>query len=186
MTDVSTVDPAPAGDLRISEVSAEDLEARLDEYTDLLHVCVLDGASVNFILPYSREEAESFWRKKVLGPLKAGGLVVFAAEMDGRIVGSVQLDSDTPPNQAHRVEARKLLVHPAHRRQGHARALMAVLEKRAQAMGRTLITLDTRTGDKAEPLYLSLGYIVAGRIPNFCRDTIVDRLDPTTIMYKQL
>lgn len=186
MSDLSTEVPVPAAAICITEVSAADLEARLDEYTDLLHACVLDGASVNFILPYSRGEAESFWRKKVLGPMTAGGLVVFAAEVDGRVVGSVQLDSDTPPNQAHRVEARKLLVHPAHRRRGHARALMAVLERRAQAMGRTLITLDTRTGDKAEPLYLSLGYVVAGRIPNFCRDTIVDQMHPTTIMYKQL
>ena len=53
-------------------------------------------------------------------------------------------------------------------------------------LGRSLITLDTRTGDKAEPLYASLDYKTAGVIPDFCRDTIEDRLDPTTIMYKAL
>src|SRR3546814_4925595 len=47
---------------------------------------------------------------------------------------------------------------------------------------RSLITLDTRTGDKAEPLYTSIGYQTAGIIPDFCRDTVEDRLDPTTIM----
>ena len=79
-----------------------------------------------------------------------------------------------------------MLVHPAYRRKGYARALMVELERRACALKRSLLTLDTRTGDKAEPLYASLGYEVTGIIPDFCRDTLSDRLDPTTIMYKRL
>jgi hypothetical protein len=51
---------------------------------------------------------------------------------------------------------------------------------------RSLLTLDTRTGDKAEPLYTVLGYQTAGVIPQFCRDTREERLDSTTIMYKAL
>ena len=63
---------------------------------------------------------------------------------------------------------------------------MAELERLARQRGRSLLTLDTRTGDKAEPLYASLGYKTVGVIPEFCRDPIEDRIDATTIMYKAL
>ena len=63
---------------------------------------------------------------------------------------------------------------------------MVALEGNARRLNRTLLTLDTRTGDAAEPLYASLGYAVAGVIPGYCRDPFGDQLDPTTIMYKAL
>ena len=78
------------------------------------------------------------------------------------------------------------MVHPDFRRQGIAKALMADLEGHAGQLGRSLITLDTRTGDMAEPLYASLGYRTVGVIPGYCRDPFEDRLDSTTIMYKTL
>ena len=53
---------------------------------------------------------------------------------------------------------------------------MAELERRAgRNCGRSLLTLDTRTGDNAEPLYTSLGYRTAGIIPGYCRDPFEDR-----------
>ena len=54
------------------------------------------------------------------------------------------------------------------------------------AVGRSLLTLDTRTGDHAEPLYAALGYRIAGIIPGYCRDPFESKLDPTTVMYKTL
>jgi len=172
--------------LTLTAFSAADLEDRIGALGTLLRACVEDGASVSFILPFSDEESEAFWRKTILPAVRSGVLLLLVAQQDGRIVGAVQLDHDTPPNQPHRAEVRKLLVHPAHRRKGIARALMAELERRARGMGRSLLTLDTRTGDKAEPLYRSLGYQTVGVIPGYCRDTIVERLDPTTIMYKNI
>jgi ribosomal protein S18 acetylase RimI-like enzyme len=170
----------------ISNFSADDLMRHVGELGALLHACVHAGASVNFVLPYSREDSEAFWNRKVLPGLHARGLLLLAAWEDGKIAGSVQLDYDTPPNQPHRAEVRKLLVHPDFRRRGLARALMAEIERRAGALGRSLLTLDTRTGDMAEPLYTSLGYKTAGIIPGYCRDPMEDRLDSTTIMYKNL
>lgn len=152
----------------------------------LLHACVLAGASVNFVLPFTIGEAEAFWRDRIVGPARQGGRIVLAARAGGRIVGTVTLAVDTPPNQPHRAEVTKLLVHPQARRRGIARALMAALEEEARRRGRTLVTLDTRTGDAAEPLYASLGYVTAGVIPDFCRATDCDRLDSTTIMYRRL
>ena len=98
----------------------------------------------------------------------------------------MQLLHDMPPNQPHRAEIAKLLVHPDHRRRGLGRALMAAAEAEARRLGRTLLTLDTRSGDPSEALYLGLGFRIAGVIPGWCRDTLSDRLDPTTIMFKPL
>ena len=171
---------------RISELSADDAASHLRELAMLLHACVHDGASVGFVLPFSVANAEAFWAAKVLPRLRNGALLLLAAWKNERLAGSVQLDYDTPPNQPHRAEVRKLLVHPDCRRQGIAKALMAVLECRAGELGRTLLTLDTRTGDKAEPLYAALGYRTAGVIPGYCRDPFKNCLDPTTLMYKAL
>jgi ribosomal protein S18 acetylase RimI-like enzyme len=168
------------------EFTAEETERHISELSALLHACVHDGASIGFILPHSQLESEAFWRKKVLPAVAEGTRILLVAKRSGRIIGSVQLDYDTPSNQPHRAEVRKLLVHPEFRRLGIARALMAELERRAVDLKRSLLTLDTRTGDKAEPLYASLGYQTTGTIPCYCRDTIVDRLDATTIMYKML
>lgn len=172
--------------ISIERLSAEEMASHLAALGALLHACVHDGASVGFVLPYTQEDAEGYWRDKVLPELKAGGLVCLVARRDGETVGSAQLAYDTMPNQLHRADVRKLLVHPRHRRQGIARALMGELERIAGALGRSLLTLDTRSGDKAEPLYLSLGYRIAGVIPNYCRDPFEERLDSTTIMYKLL
>ena len=56
----------------------------------------------------------------------------------------------------------------------------------ARAGGRTLLTLDTRTADRAEPLYLSMGYVTAGVIPFYARNPYTPELDATTVMYKLL
>jgi GNAT superfamily N-acetyltransferase len=74
------------------------------------------------------------------------------ARRGDRIVGTVQLDLDMPPNQQHRASVAKLLVHPAARRLGIGRALMFALEKMARSEGRTLLTLDTVSGGNAETL----------------------------------
>jgi ribosomal protein S18 acetylase RimI-like enzyme len=171
----------------ISMLPAQGVVANLGQLGALLHACVHDGASVGFVLPYPEADSAAFWSENVLPNVQAGVRLLLVARQADRIVGSVQLDYDTPPNQPHRAEVRKLLVHPAFRRQGIALALMAELEHRARELGRTLLTLDTRTGDSAEPLYASLGFSTVGVIPGFCRDTRdAGRLDSTTIMYKHL
>ena len=162
------------------------ITARLPQLADLLHACVQDGASVGFILPFSRQDSAQFWRGNVLPTVARGVRQLLVAELDGTLAGAVQLDWDTPPNQAHRAEVRKLLVHPMYRRRGMARQLMQAVETQARALPRSLLTLDTRSDDHAQPLYLSLGYQVAGSIPGYALAPEGGRLDATTIMYRQL
>lgn len=152
---------------------------------ELLHDCVHAGAAVSFVLPFSHDDAAAFWRDKVWPSIDAGTCRVLVARRAGRIVGTVQFDLATPPNQPHRAEVKKLLVHSAERRSGIARALMLTLEEQAREAGRTLLTLDTASAS-AEQLYLSLGYVRVGVIPRFSRKPESRELEGTTVMYKEL
>ncbi|WP_316859624.1 GNAT family N-acetyltransferase [uncultured Cohaesibacter sp.] len=162
------------------------LNAALGDLADILFSCVKNGASVSFIQPFCLEDAKQFWQNAVFPEVREGKTLLFFAKAHDRIVGTVQLQTDLPPNQAHRCEVAKLLVHPEFRKRGIATTLMEMLEEAASEMGKSLITLDTRSGDQAEPLYILLNYKIAGQIPNFARATDSERLDSTTYMYKIL
>lgn len=152
----------------------------------LLHDCVHTGAHVSFVLPFSHEEAAAFWRDKIFPSVAAGTCSVLIARNDrGRIIGTAQLDLAMPPNQPHRGEIKKLLVHPLERRGGIARALMMCIEDEARAAQRSLLTLDTAS-PAAEQLYTSLGYIRVGVIPRFSIHPETRELEGATVMYKEL
>ena len=93
--------------------------------------------------------------------------IVLAAFLDGELVGTVQVVDAGPPNQPHRADVAKLLVHRSARRRGIARLLMERAEREARAEGKTLLVLDTVTGDDAERLYGRLGWTRVGVIPNY-------------------
>ena len=161
------------------------VEADVRSLGDLLHDCVHAGASVSFILPFSLDDAAAFWRDRVLPAVEAGTCLVLVARRGEQIAGTVQLDLATPPNQPHRGEIKKLLVHPSARRHGIARALMVSIEAQARAAGRTLLTLDTASAG-AEQLYASLGYVRVGVIPGFSVRPDGRELEGTMVMYKEL
>ena len=190
----------PGSDLRLTPVepwsdpgltpveprSDPGLTPDIDMLADILHAVVYDGAGVSFVVPFSLADARAFWVDKVLPGVRARTRRVMVARLGGRIVGTVQLDLAVPPNQQHRAEVAKLLVHPTARRRGIARALMLALEELARSEGRTLLTLDTWTGSHAERLYRSLGYVEVGVIPRYARGSLTPELEATTIMYKEL
>ena len=152
---------------------------------DVLYDCVNAGAAVSFILPFSRDDAAAFWRDHVLPNVRAGSARVLVARREEQIVGTVQLDLLTPPNQPHRAEVKKLLVRPDARGAGIARALMLALEEQAREARRSLLTLDTAS-EIAEHVYLSIGYVRVGVIPRFSRRPDSPELEGTTVMYKEL
>ncbi len=156
-------------------------EGRLAE---ILRACVDAGASISFLPPLAQATARGFWRRAV-SAVAAGERAILGAWADGVLVGTVTLDLATPPNQPHRADIAKLLVHPAARRQGLARALMACAEDEARRAGRRLLTLDTRAGDLAESLYRTMGWREAGRIPGYALAADGAEYD-TVLFYKRL
>ena len=158
----------------------------VDMLADVLHAVVYDGAGVSFVVPFSMDESRRFWVEKVLPGVRAGTRRVLVARLGDRTVGTVQVDLAMPPNQQHRGDVLKLLVHPDARRRGIARRLMLALEDVARAEHRSLLTLDTWTGGYAETLYRSLEYVVVGVIPRYARGSTTPALEPATFMYKEL
>lgn len=151
-----------------------------DELADVLVACVDDGASLGFHAPLAPEVARAWWET-----FPRAGVILLVAEVDGRVVGTVQLHAAESANGAHRGEVAKLLVHPGWRRRGIASALMRQLEAEARKEGKLLLFLDTREGDPSNDLYASLGYREAGRIPDWARDS-AGVLSATVFWYKTL
>jgi len=170
--------------IEIAELDAASLGDAADALADVLHACVLDGASVGFVLPFPRPDAVAFWHD-VASLLRAGARRLLVARRDGRIVGTVQVGLAMPANGRHRADILKLLVHPAARRHGIARALMARAEAVAREAGRSLLILDTRQGDGAELLYRAIGFALTGVVPAYAR-SIHGALEPCSFMHKCL
>jgi acetyltransferase len=169
--------------VEIARLTYNEAQNALPELVDLLIDAVEGGASVGFLLPIDHAEIEAYWRK-VLDTLDERVLLVAAD--NGKIVGSVQLAMESRANGIHRAEVQKLLVHSSARRQGLATKLMERVEAAARSENRTLLVLDTAKGHSAEPLYLKLGYTVAGIIPNYAIGPNRDTIDATVVMYKLL
>lgn len=170
----------------ISRLDTYSFDAAVDDLADILHACVHDGASIGFILPFSPEQARAYWQDRVRPDLQAGALDLFVIKDQQRVLGTAQLIPAAMPNQPHRADVAKLLVHPGARRRGLGRTLMEALENRAATIGRTLLVLDTRSTDPSRLLYQSLGFQIAGEIPDYCRNPFENRLEPTTYMFKNL
>jgi GNAT superfamily N-acetyltransferase len=155
-------------------------QSDLEELAHLLIVVVEGGASIGFLPPISRGDASAYWKDVI-----QSGVVLWVARLNGGICGTVQLHLAQKENALHRAEVAKLMVDPGKRRHGIGRALMQVVEIRAKSLGRSLLTLDTRSGDVSNLLYQSSGYIEAGKIPRYAMSA-AGVLDGTTIYYKEL
>lgn len=165
----------------VNDVKIEQLKSigeHIDELSELLIQVVEDGASIGFLPPLKLSEATKYWGN-VLNP----DVILFIAKINNQIVGSVQLQLCTKQNGSHRAEIAKLMTHPNYRRNGIGRSLMQKAEERAKQEGRSLLVLDTREGDSSNHLYTSIGYIQAGRIPNFAKSASGE-LHATNIYYK--
>jgi len=167
----------------IDELPADAFDGAVEDLAEVLHACVLDGASVGFVLPFTLAEARAFWlgqRSAVLASDKC----LLVARDGARIVGTATLITAMPPNGRHRGEIAKVLVHPAARRRGIARLLMEAAEALARAAGKRTLVLDT-AGAAAEHLYRALGWHEAGRIPAYALN-VRGVPEPTIYMFKEL
>ncbi len=168
----------------IRRLDAAQAQAHLDGLAEVLHQSVKGGASVGFIEPFTVQMAAGFFAKVIDG-VRRGERILLAAFSEGTLVGTVQIVVSTPPNQPHRADIAKLLVHPRARGQGVAAMLMQEAERQALSAGRTLLTLDTVTGSVADRLYERLGWSRTGVIPGYA--LFPDgRLCDTTVFWKRL
>lgn len=169
---------------RIERLGAVGAEAYFDRLVDLLQDVVDGGASVGFLPPLAALDARVYWGA-VVAAVSEGTRVLLAALDRDDVLGSVQLDVATMPNARHRAEVMKLLVRRRARRQGIGRALMQAVEDVARDAGRSLLVLDTRSGDAAEALYDRLGYTRVGVIPRYARSAS-GTLEDTVYFYREL
>lgn len=168
--------------MNIRTLPAEQARAAIPALAEVLLDCVAGGASVSFMAGFTRAQAEDYFRA-VAEKVAGGRSVLFAAE---GFDGTAQLLLDTPPNQPHRGELAKMLVHRRARRRGVARALFQAVEAEALRRGRTLLTFDTMSGSGAERLYLSCGAVKVGEIPGYALYPGGGAPGATSVFYKQL
>jgi acetyltransferase len=151
---------------RIRTVNLDRFAECLPGLARLLVDAVDSGGSLGFWAPLGQPEAMLYWREVMQGMVEEN-LVLLVAEDAGEVVGSVQLVLSDRQNGPHRAEIRKLMVHTSRRGHGLGRALLSAAHVEARYHGRSLLILDTRTGDAGEKLYESMGYTRAAQIPGY-------------------
>ena len=158
-------------------------DARIDGLADVLIDCVEGGASVSFMHPLTRDRAVAFWRRVAKG-VTAGERALLIAEDAQGMCGTVQLQLAQPENQPHRADLSKMLVHRRGRRQGLGAALLQAAEATARECGKSLLVLDTASGE-AERVYERQGWVRVGVIPGYALLPQGGLCD-TTVYYRQL
>jgi GNAT superfamily N-acetyltransferase len=172
------------GEPEIRELSAEEAERRLDQLSEVLVDAVESGASVNFLRGFTLGQAADFWISQ-LPAIGAGTRRLLVAEEGGRIGGTAMVTFAHQPNQQHRGEITKMLVHRRWRRRGLGARLLAAAEATAARHGKTLLVLDTVTGADGDRLYTKAGWVKVGEIPGYALS--VDGVPQSaSFFYKQL
>ncbi|MBL0141714.1 MAG: GNAT family N-acetyltransferase [Betaproteobacteria bacterium] len=151
---------------RIRTINLDRFAECLPGLAGLLMDAVDSGGSLGYWAPLGQPEALLYWREVMQGMVEES-LALLVAEDAGEVVGTVQLVLSNRQNGSHRAEVRKLMVRTSHRGHGLGRALLSAAHVEAGYRGRTLLILDTRTGDVGEKLYESMGYTRAAQIPGY-------------------
>lgn len=173
---------SPMSPIHIESIRTASDQA-IDQLSDILLDAVDDNAGISFMKELTKSEAAAWWRTVIDGLSPRAAL--FVARDERGIVGSVQLQPAWPPNQPHRADVAKLMVHRRGRGNGVARALMTELERHAREQKFTLLLLDTCKGGAAEKLYASMGWTRMGEVPHFALNPDGSWCD-AVFFYKQL
>jgi GNAT superfamily N-acetyltransferase len=152
--------------IEIRRLAPGEAHERLDALAGVLADCVAGGASVGYMEPFSRADARAVF-EEYANDAEQGRRIILGAFLDGYLVGTAQLVVAVPPNQPHRADVARVLVHRSARRRGLAQRLMEQLEREARAEGKTLLVLDAVTGGDAARLYERLGWNTVGVIPDY-------------------
>jgi ribosomal protein S18 acetylase RimI-like enzyme len=173
-----------ADHVEIRRLGAAEARAQLDGLAAVLADCVAGGASVSYMAPFSHDDARAAF-EAVVDDVERGRRLLLAAFADGHVVGTVQVVLALPPNQPHRAEIAKLLVHRSARKRGVAQSLMEHAEAAARAEGRSLLVLDAVSDGDAARLYARMGWTTVGVIPGYALYPD-GRLCDTTVFWKAI
>ncbi len=171
-------------DFTISRLDAAEAKTRIAELADIVLDCVAGGASVSFMADITRSEALVFWGNVMEG-VESGARILLVAEKEGQLIGTVQVVASGIPNQPHRSDLSKMLVHRQGRGKGVGAALLKEAEHQSLYSGRWLMVLDTVTGSDGERLYKRGRWTQVGVIPNYAMWPD-GSLCPTTYFYRDL
>ena len=164
---------------RVNELPDDDLAA-LCEAAD---AAIIEGGGFGWVSPPGRTAMERYFRGVLLVPERA----LFAARLDGVLVGSAQLVRPPRNNEAQAFAAQVMhsFVAPYARGHGVARVLMQRVEEGARALGYHVLNLDVRaTQEAAIALYEGMGYVRWGEHPLYAR--VNGRTVPGFFYYKTL
>ncbi|CAN5211499.1 GNAT family N-acetyltransferase [soil metagenome] len=171
-------------DIAILRLDAAEAQEAIPALADILADAVTGGASVGFMAWDTPADYAAFW-SSVVDEVAAGRTILFAARSGEDIVGTAQLQLIGKPNQPHRAEIGKVLVHSRAWRRGVGEALMQAAEVAARQANRDLLVLDTDENGAARRLYNRLGWTEAGTIPRYALMPDGDDCG-STFFYKQL
>ena len=152
--------------IEVRRLGRDEARERLDALAAVLADCVAGGASVGYMEPFSHADARAVF-EEYAREHEQGGRIILGAFLDGELVGTAQLVVAVPPNQPHRADVARVLVHRSARRRGIAQRLMTQLEHEARAEGKALLVLDAVTGGDAARLYERDGWNTVGVIPDY-------------------
>jgi hypothetical protein len=110
--------------MTIEQLDGDGALAAVPALAEILRDSVANGASVGFMDWNTSADFESFWRG-IAAEVAAGRILLFVARDGSGVVGTAQLHLVGKPNQPHRAEIAKVLVHSRARRPHQRRAAAA-------------------------------------------------------------
>ncbi|KAH6976733.1 acyl-CoA N-acyltransferase [Ilyonectria destructans] len=153
------------------------VEKYLPSLRRLLQHCVNDEpsmSSIGFLGPLLDNTAIDYWLQlfpTAVGPNPTTSLLVVTDSNDPTdVIATVQIARNPRETHAYKGEIRKLLVHPAHRRNGLGKRLMHAAEKVAKEdIGLEMLVLDTATETPARDFYARTGWTEWGICPGYAK-----------------
>mgnify|MGYP001582873600 CR=1 FL=1 len=158
----------PLGDsARIEELETFN-GADLADLCDITADAIVDGEGFLWVDVPRQKVLENYWHGVLLVPERS----LFAARLDGRIVGTAQLFHPSPNNEsgAFGAQLTTFFVAPRARGRGLARAMMQRMIDAAMARQYTTLDLDVRADRAAAiALFEAYGFTCWGERPRYAR-----------------
>lgn len=140
--------------------------ADLTEIVQATEDAVRENIGFNWVVPPGRDVLETYWKGVLVVPER----VMFAARLDGTLVGSIQLvrPGATKETSSFAASIEAHFIAPWARGHGLAKQLLDAAEREASSLGFSVLRLNVReTQAAAIKLYEEAGYVCWGVLPYY-------------------